>query len=279
MDPLHLTLRQLQVFAAVARGGSTAAAGAAIGLSQSATSAALKELARMLGTPLFDRAAKRLQLNSSGRALLPRALSLLDGATSLQRAAHGDHDTPDALRIGASTTIGNYVLPRWLSLHWAPWYAAQPPEWHAEVMIGNTAEICRAVADFNLDVGLIEGPCHDPRLQARPWLRDDLLVVASPRLARQLQAPAAASPAVPVSVLRQQVWLHHIELDKGEQVNLQLHGPRAYLQSIHGTVHAVAHDAEKQALTCGDGAFIRDESNITLVADTPLRALLIDLPV
>ncbi|MGL4719875.1 MAG: pirin family protein, partial [Kluyvera intermedia] len=65
----------------------------------------------------------------------------------------------------------------------------------------------------------------------------------------------------------------------GEQVNLQLHGPRAYLQSIHGTVHAVAHDAEKQALTCGDGAFIRDESNITLVADTPLRALLIDLPV
>ena len=40
-----------------------------------------------------------------------------------------------------------------------------------------------------------------------------------------------------------------------------------------------AHDAEKQALTCGDGAFIRDESNITLVADTPLRALLIDLPV
>mgnify|MGYP000659982150 FL=1 len=79
--------------------------------------------------------------------------------------------------------------------------------------------------------------------------------------------------------LRQQVWLHQIELDKGEQVSLQLHGPRAYLQSIHGTVHAVAHDAEKQALTCGDGAFIRDESNITLVADTPLRALLIDLPV
>lgn len=79
--------------------------------------------------------------------------------------------------------------------------------------------------------------------------------------------------------LRQQVWLHHIELAKGEQVNLQLHGPRAYLQSIHGTVHALAHDAEKQALTCGDGAFIRDEANITLVADTPLRALLIDLPV
>ena len=75
------------------------------------------------------------------------------------------------------------------------------------------------------------------------------------------------------------MWLHHIELKKGEQASFQLHGPRAYLQSIHGTVHAVTHTEEKEALTCGDGAFIRDEANITLVADTPLRALLIDLPV
>lgn len=79
--------------------------------------------------------------------------------------------------------------------------------------------------------------------------------------------------------LRQQVWIHHLDLAKGEQVDVRLHGPRAYLQSIHGTVHAVADEEEKQALTCGDGAFIRDEANITLVADTPLRALLIDLPV
>ncbi|NIY49657.1 pirin family protein [Cedecea colo] len=79
--------------------------------------------------------------------------------------------------------------------------------------------------------------------------------------------------------LRQQVWLYHIELEKGEELSFELHGPRAYLQSIHGTVHAVTHTEEQEGLTCGDGAFIRDEANITLVADTPLRALLIDLPV
>ncbi|POT54934.1 pirin family protein [Citrobacter amalonaticus] len=79
--------------------------------------------------------------------------------------------------------------------------------------------------------------------------------------------------------LRQQAWVHHITLEKGESVDFQLHGPRAYLQSIHGTFHAVTHNKEREALTCGDGAFIRDEANITLVADTPLRALLIDLPV
>lgn len=79
--------------------------------------------------------------------------------------------------------------------------------------------------------------------------------------------------------LRQQVWLHQIQLEKGQQLSFQLHGPRAYLQSIYGTVHALTPQEEKEALTCGDGAFIRDEANITLVADTPLRALLIDLPV
>lgn len=79
--------------------------------------------------------------------------------------------------------------------------------------------------------------------------------------------------------LRQQVWLHHIELDKGERLDFTLHGPRAYLQSIHGQFHAVTPAEEKEALACGDGAFIRDEANLTIVADTPLRALLIDLPV
>ncbi|WP_313130909.1 pirin family protein [Pseudescherichia vulneris] len=79
--------------------------------------------------------------------------------------------------------------------------------------------------------------------------------------------------------LRQQVWLHHIELDEGEQLSFQLYGPRAYLQSIHGRFHALTPQEEQKALTCGDGAFIRDEANITLVADTPLRALLVDLPV
>lgn len=253
MDPLHLTLRQLQVFTAVAQGGSTAAAGEAIGLSQSATSAALNELERALGAPLFDRVGKRLQLSGNGRALLPRALSLLDGAAGLQRAARGDHDAPDALRIGASTTIGNYVLPRWLSLHWAPWYAAQPPEWHAQVMIGNTAEVCRAVADFRLDLGLIEGPCHDPLLHARPWLRDELLIVASPRLARQLQ-PAADAAAVPVALLRQQVWLLR-ESGSGTRVATDhelLPHLRAYRRSIElGNSEAIKHTAaEGLGLAC-----------------------------
>ncbi|HFZ8996856.1 TPA: pirin family protein [Citrobacter freundii] len=77
--------------------------------------------------------------------------------------------------------------------------------------------------------------------------------------------------------LRQQVRIHHLALKTGEALDVRLNGPRAYLQSIHGAFRVLSGN-EKYALTCGDGAFIRDEANITLVADAPLRALLIDLP-
>jgi DNA-binding transcriptional LysR family regulator len=79
---LRLTLRQLQIFRIVAQSGTTAAAAAVISLSQSATSAAINELERLLGLQLFDRVGKRLKLNDNGRALIPPALALLDGAES-----------------------------------------------------------------------------------------------------------------------------------------------------------------------------------------------------
>jgi redox-sensitive bicupin YhaK (pirin superfamily) len=79
--------------------------------------------------------------------------------------------------------------------------------------------------------------------------------------------------------LRQQVWIHHLDLQPGEQQALRLHGPRAYLQSIHGTIEVTGEQHEGQHLACGDGAFIREETSLTVRAETALRALLIDLPV
>lgn len=79
--------------------------------------------------------------------------------------------------------------------------------------------------------------------------------------------------------LRQQVWIHHLMLQADEQITLPLHGPRAYLQSIHGTIQATGERDGTHRLTCGDGAFIHEEPRLTLHAQTALRALLIDLPV
>ncbi|ELQ6048066.1 pirin family protein [Cronobacter malonaticus] len=101
-------------------------------------------------------------------------------------------------------------------------------------------------------------------------------ITVGPQARQLLASPDGAEGSLQ---LRQQVWLWHIALNEGESVCMPLNGPRAYLQSIHGTVHAKTETEDKEALTCGDGAFIRDEANITLIADSPLRALLVDLPV
>ncbi|MHB2053943.1 pirin family protein [Pantoea dispersa] len=79
--------------------------------------------------------------------------------------------------------------------------------------------------------------------------------------------------------LRQQVWVHQVTLAPGEQYSLVLHGPRAYLQSIHGALEVRASSAHQEQLRCGDGAFVSEEAQITLQAETPLRALVIDIPV
>jgi len=196
MSRLRLTLRQLQSFVAVARQGSTCGAAEATALSQSATSAALSELERLLGLLLFDRVGKRLLLNDNGRALLPRAEALLDGAASIEQMASSSDAS--SLRIGASTTIGNHILPRFLhSLLPAQPKTTQPL---LRVQIGNSESICTALAAFELDVGLIEGPSHHSELQATPWLTDELVLVAAPNL---IESGAARS----LDDLRKAVWL------------------------------------------------------------------------
>jgi DNA-binding transcriptional LysR family regulator len=178
MSTLRLTLRQLQIFSVVAESGSTAAAAAAISLSQSATSAAINELERLLELQLFDRVGKRLQLNDNGRALLPQARDLLDAAAWIERWALDRESLIGTLRIGASTTIGNYLLPGILAGFRASLPEAARQNWHVQVTVANTSTIAGQVAAFELDLGLIEGPCHEPDLVVRPWLEDELVVVA-----------------------------------------------------------------------------------------------------
>jgi DNA-binding transcriptional LysR family regulator len=197
---VRLTLRQLQIFGAVAQTGTTTAAAANLALSQSATSAALNELERVLDVRLFDRVGRRLLLNESGRALLPSARALLDGAKSVEDGFRlGRGGAPVDLRIAASTTIGNYVLPPLLAN-----FRSAAPEARLHLRIGNTLEVVTAVENFEADLGLIEGPCHAADLRVLPWLDDELTLVAAPTHPLAL---AAAQGRLPLKDLRTAEWL------------------------------------------------------------------------
>ena len=202
---MRLTLRQLHIFAAVADTGSTTAAGLRVALSQSATSGALNELEALLGARLFDRVGKRLALNDTGRALLPQARALLNAAQGIEAEfglgglAGKEPGLATQLRIGASTTIGNYLLPALVASH-----LRDSPATGIDVTIGNTKEVASAVARLEVDLGFIEGPCHEAELAARPWLEDLLVVVCAPSHALVHGDPARR---VGLKALRPQRWL------------------------------------------------------------------------
>jgi DNA-binding transcriptional LysR family regulator len=196
---MKLTLRQLEIFRAIALHGGTNDAAKHLPLSQSATSAALKELETVLNAPLFDRVGKRLLLNDHGRTLLPAALSLIDGAESVQSAFAASTGPPVDLKLFASTTIGNYLLPG-LIAGFSRLHAGAK----IELRVGNSRDAVVAVRDFETDLGFIEGPCHESALQVAPWLTDELILVAAPDhpLAR-----AAKRGRLATGQLRQASWL------------------------------------------------------------------------
>lgn len=191
---LRIGLRQLEVFVATARAGSTRAAAERVARSQSAASAALAELESALGVALFDRVRQRLVLNEQGRALLPRAASLLDQALELQQAFGAGQATP--LRLAASMTIGEVLLPELV----AGWQARHPAG-PVQLQIGNTREVIAAVTELQVDLGFIEGAQTHPDLALLPWRHDEMVVVAA------AGHPLAQLRRVPREALRQARWV------------------------------------------------------------------------
>lgn len=170
---LRLNLRQLEVFLATARGGSTRAAADRIARSQSAASTSLAELEAALGVELFDRIGRRLLLNENGRALLPKAQALVEQAAEVQALFTDEHAAP--LRVAASFTIGEYLLPSLVSQ-----WTQRHPKSQIHLRIGNTSDVIAAVAALDVDIGFVEGSQTHADLVVRPWLDDEMVILAAP---------------------------------------------------------------------------------------------------
>ena len=276
MSTLRLTLRQLQIFGGVAEHGSTAAAAEAIALSQSATSAAINELERMLGLSLFDRVGKRLLLNDNGRTLLPQARAVLDGAASIERWAHDGEAQFGEMRIGASTTIGNYLLPGILAEFRRGLPASVGARWQVQVNIANATAIEAQVSNFEVDFGLIEGPCHNPDLTVLPWLEDELVVVAA---AANPILPKRRGQRIPLTVLRKATWLLREAGSGTREITNQLLIP--HLHHLQTGIEFGNSEAIKRAaasglgITCLSRWVVRDliEAGVLVAPPTELPRL------
>jgi len=171
---MRITLRQLEVFAAIAGHGHVTRAAEAIAMTQSAASTALAELEQQLETTLFDRIGRQLLLNEAGRQLLPKALDVLDRVREIEAVTHSGELAFD-LHLGASLTIGNHLLPALLAE-----LGRRHPQGQVRLTLKNTEQVVADLLNYRIDLGFVEGPVQDERLQRHFWHQDRLSVFVGP---------------------------------------------------------------------------------------------------
>lgn len=173
---IGISLRQLDVFVSIASTGTVRGAADRLHVTQPAVSMALAELERQLGTTLFNRERGRLLLSPRGKELLPAALEIVERVHDFQhQASKQEHSLSGELRIGASNTIGNYLVGDLLG-H----FIAEHPRVSLHVSVENTQDIVRHLLEYELDVACVEGAVNHPQLQLLHWRDDALIVCAAP---------------------------------------------------------------------------------------------------
>ena len=168
-----ITLKQLAVFVSIYQTGSTSRASEELHLSQSAVSSALTELESRLQMPLFERVGRRLNQHPNAHPIYIQAQAILGQSLTLE---HYHQYQAGQIHIGASTTIGNYVLPSLLG----KLYEALPDA-NVDMYIANTQEVVSEVEQLNIDIALVEGmprPIDMKVIEQREWRTDTLMIFA-----------------------------------------------------------------------------------------------------
>lgn len=183
-------LISLDLLRAIGQGGSISEAARRLGLSQPAASKRLAALERSLSVSLLERARTGSYLTPEGRVVADWADRVLDtvdqmfAAVATMRA----HQSAD-LRLAASMTIAEHLVPDWLSS-----LRARQPELHVGLRVTNSHEVQDLVLHGEADLGLVETSTWSPALESRTISRDRLTVIVPPQHPwASLRRPLAAS--------------------------------------------------------------------------------------
>ena len=168
-----LTLHQLRTFRAVAEQLSFSAAAHELSISQPSVSYQVKELEAVLGLQLLDRLGKRVRLTEAGQVLYEyarRTLALLDEAALAMEQLRGIER--GTLRVGASTTVGIYVIPLALGA-----FKKRHPNLAVSLEIGARDGLQDRLKQGAIDVAVFSPPIADPDLVSAPFMEDELGMV------------------------------------------------------------------------------------------------------
>jgi DNA-binding transcriptional LysR family regulator len=236
---IRVTLRQYEIFVAVANFGSVTEAAAALGLTQSAASMALSALERQLDQKLFDRIAKRLVLNEYGRLWYPHAIALLERASEAEMFFQREEIRAN-LRMSASSTVGNYILPQIITR-----FCEEYPGSRFDLEVSNTDRVIDLIKHFEADIGFVEGPCVDRDVLRLKWKDDELVICCSP------SHPLSQKSSISLDDLRNTRWIVREKGSGTREVVERL--METYIGTVDEMVEIGGTEAIKRVLECGFG--------------------------
>lgn len=164
---------RLKVFRVVAEQASFRKASELLHITQPAVSQQIHVLEQELEVSLFDRSGNRVQLTSAGKALLRHARrSAVIAAEAVADLRHFQGKVAGELRLGASTTVAQYILPPLLAL-----FRRQYPSVAVSVMSGNTDWVVESLRNKRIVLGMIEGPVSGPEIHKRHLFEDRMVFI------------------------------------------------------------------------------------------------------
>lgn len=168
---------RLKVFQSVAKNLSFTKASQELFVSQPAITKHIQELEACYQARLFERQGSKISLTAAGELLLKLSDKILDDYKQLEYEMHLLHNEYiGELKLGASTTIAQYVLPPLLAN-----FIKKFPQVNLSLLNGNSREVEVALQEHRIDLGLVEGIFRLPNLKYTPFLQDELVAVVHTR--------------------------------------------------------------------------------------------------
>ncbi|MER6778869.1 MULTISPECIES: LysR family transcriptional regulator [unclassified Streptomyces] len=194
-------LGALELLLAVARIGSLSGAAKRMGITQPAASSRIRAMETRLGVALVDRSPRGSTLTAEGALVTDWARRVVEAAEAFDAGAQALRGRRDSrLRVAASMTIAEYLLPGWLIA-----LRGQRPGTAVSLHAGNSAVVAERVLAHEADLGFVEGLSVPEGLDSAVIAQDRLVVAVAPghAWARRTRGVAAAELAATPLILRE----------------------------------------------------------------------------
>jgi LysR family transcriptional regulator, low CO2-responsive transcriptional regulator len=260
---MHVTLRQLRVFEAVARHLSYTKAGRELHLSQPAVSMQIRQLEEDIGIPLFEKIGRKVGLTEAGRELFEYSRSISRSLQEMEEVLESLKGVSRGrLSIAVASTV-NYFAPRLLAV-----FHQRFPGIHLRLDVTNRESLVRALEANSVDMVLMGLPPEDVDVESEAFMENPLVVIAPP------DHPLAGERGIPLSRLAGEVFVMR-EAGSGTRLAMERFFSEHGISLRHG-MQMTRNEAIKQSVRAGLGLSVVSLHTIELELETR-RLVILDV--